>query len=262
MNSSGRITVFWVFCLLSGWPVFGQNSVPVPTGMPVQQDTGIEKIPVVVTNQPYSAVSETQVSQTLANGTVTHRAMSSMKTYRDSSGRTRVERYRPNWAANGEPPSLLTVMIRDPVAGVWYVLNPRNHTARELRLFISSDNDTNGGAPSDLTMRRRTPPTRPNHPRAKITVQDLGTQVMDGLVVHGKRVTMAFPVDAQGNDQPFETVTERWFCEELETYILIKTLDPRSGESTIKTTILTRSEPDSSLFQVPADYAITNVNVP
>lgn len=59
-----------------------------------------------------------------------------------------------------------------------------------------------------------------------------------------------------GNDRPFDVVTERWFSKELETYILIKTNDPRSGEHTIKTTITDRGEPDPSLFQVPADYTI------
>lgn len=261
MNWPRQIVAVWTLFLLCGWPAFGQNSSALFPDTRAQQDTGLEKIPAVVTNQPYSAVSETETSQTLANGTIMHRAMSSVKTYRDSAGRTRVERYRPSWAASGYPPTPITIIIRDPVSGVWYLLNPRNHTAREMRFFIQRENDENDNASSNLRLRPM-PPTVPSRPRAKITVQDLGTQVMDGLVVHGKRVTMAFPVDAQGNDQPFETVTERWFCEELETYILIKTLDPRSGESTIKTTILTRSEPDSSLFQVPADYAITNVNVP
>jgi hypothetical protein len=37
---------------------------------------------------------------------------------------------------------------------------------------------------------------------------------------------------------------------------LSKTFDPRSGENTVRTTILSRSEPDPSLFQVLADYTI------
>jgi hypothetical protein len=65
------------------------------------------------------------------------------------------------------------------------------------------------------------------------------------------------PAGSQGNDRAFDTVTDRWFSNELKIHILIKHSDPRSGENTTRTRIIDRSEPDPSLFQVPADYTIT-----
>jgi hypothetical protein len=39
--------------------------------------------------------------------------------------------------------------------------------------------------------------------------------------------------------------------------VLLKVSDPRRGDSTTKLSNVSQSEPDPSLFQVPADYSIT-----
>jgi hypothetical protein len=80
--------------------------------------------------------------------------------------------------------------------------------------------------------------------------------VIDGLVVDGEKTTLTIPAGAQGNDQPVNIVTERWFSKELQTFVLVKNSDPRLGENTIRTVDIDRSEPDPSLFQVPTDYTI------
>lgn len=79
---------------------------------------------------------------------------------------------------------------------------------------------------------------------------------MEGLTVYGTRTTMTIPAGAQGNDRPIETVREMWFSKELNIYVLIKSSDPRNGESTLRTTNIDRSEPDPSLFRVPPDYTV------
>jgi hypothetical protein len=152
---------------------------------------------------------------------------------------------------------LASVTIRDPVAGVEYFLNPGEHTARQMTLHLPRQGNAESNGSTVIRLEAK---PQDNRPRPKIRVEDLGTQVIDGLTVEGKRTTTTFPVDAQGNDRPFDVVTERWFSKELETYILIKTSDPRSGEHTTKTTSVDRSEPDPVLFEVPADYSITEMN--
>jgi hypothetical protein len=52
------------------------------------------------------------------------------------------------------------------------------------------------------------------------------------------------------------TVNERWYSQELQTVVLTKNSDPRMGETTYRLTNINRSEPDPSLFQVPADYTV------
>jgi hypothetical protein len=264
MHSRLRFAMFCTF-LLFGPPSLAQQTIQSPNVSPgsalPEQNTGLQRIPLVVRDQPYSATTETELSRTLSDGTHINRKMAETKMYRDSAGRTRTERYMPAWVANassnGNPPVPISVFIRDPVAGVSYMLNPRDHTARQGRVFIPKDDGTNQTGGTVVQVGPRTPPSRPDRPRPKVKVQDLGTQVMDGLDVVGQKITTTVPVNFEGNDQPFDIVTERWFSPELETYILIKRFDPLSGENTMKTTILNRTEQDITLFQVPPDYTIT-----
>lgn len=251
MNSCFRALLGWSVMLLCGSIAFGQESSSTMTSTLVVRD-GMERIPRVVTGTPYSSETESESQQTAADGTRFDRKTTRTKTYRDSQGRTRMERYMPTGLSNGDEPTLLSVTIEDPVTGKSYFLNPREHTARE-RMFHVPRAEENG----TVTRVETRTVMKTDRQQPKITVEDLGTQVIDGLGVEGKRTTMTIPANAQGNDKPFDIVTERWFSKELETYILVKNSDPRSGEHTIKTTITSRAEPDPALFQVPSDYTIT-----
>jgi hypothetical protein len=255
MNSCFRALLTCSLLLLCGSIAFGQESSGTMTSTISVRD-GMERIPRVVTGLPYSAVTESESSQTGADGTRFDRKMEKDKTYRDSQGRTRLEHYLATGLSSADPPTLVTVMIHDPVAQTAYSLNPRDHTAREMPFHVPRTDDTDRNTFVTARLQPRTADGN-ERPTPKITVEDLGTQVIDGLTAEGKRTTMTFPASAQGNDKPFDTVTERWFSQELKIYVLIKNSDPRSGDHTIKTTIIDRAEPDPSLFQVPPDYTIT-----
>ena len=255
MNSSSKLLLVCCALLLCAHVSFAQESPAGTASATAVPDTVIEKIPFVVTGVPYSSITESETIQTGDDGTRFDRKAEKMKTYRDSQGRTRTERYMPSLPSKSDPEEVLTVTIRDPVAGFEYFLNPRDHTARRKVLHAPRENaESNGSVVTRLEAR-----SRDDRPHPKITVEDLGTQVMDGLVVAGKRTTMAFPADFDGNDRPFDVVNERWFSKELETNILTVTNDPRSGEHKIKTTIINRAEPDPALFEVPADYTISEM---
>ena len=106
----------------------------------------------VVAGSPYSAEAVTETQQTLADGNKISRTDSS-KIYRDSQGRTRREqtiRSLGPWASAGDPTEL--VFINDPVAGVNYVLNTRERTARktEVRLETAVHTIEDAGAEKDV----------------------------------------------------------------------------------------------------------------
>src|SRR5689334_9720226 len=90
----------------------------------------------IVKGVPYSATATTEMTQQLSDGNrIKH--SSSSKTYRDSEGRTRRDQSLPAigpFAVAGqgsaEPPSMS--FINDPVAGVTYVLNHNDKTARKM----------------------------------------------------------------------------------------------------------------------------------
>ncbi len=96
----------------------------------------------------------------------------------------------------------------------------------------------------------------PPMPGAKSTTEDLGQQMMEGVVATGKRTTTVIPVGVIGNDQPIEILTEQWMSPELRVLIMTKHSDPRSGVTSYSLTNIVRSEQPHSLFEVPADYTL------
>jgi hypothetical protein len=91
---------------------------------------------------------------------------------------------------------------------------------------------------------------------AEVNQEPLGTQAIEGVMAEGTRVTFTIPAGKIGNERPIVTVNERWYSQELQTVVLTKNSDPRMGETTYRLTNINRSEPDPSLFQVPADYTV------
>ncbi len=85
-----------------------------------------------VKGAPYAAEAVTESTQTLSDGNrIQHKSTASV--YRDSEGRTRREQTLSAigpWAASGEAPQ--TIFIDDSVAGVHYILNPKERTAQKI----------------------------------------------------------------------------------------------------------------------------------
>jgi hypothetical protein len=90
----------------------------------------------------------------------------------------------------------------------------------------------------------------------EVNRESLGAQTIEGIQAEGTRITFTIPAGKIGNERPIVTVNERWYSPELQAVVMSKNSDPRSGETTYRLTNLNRNEPDSALFQVPADYTI------
>jgi len=89
-----------------------------------------------------------------------------------------------------------------------------------------------------------------------VDTEQLNDQLVEGIKCKGERKVSTMPAGAIGNDRPIETVSETWYSPELSMMILSKRSDPRFGESTYRVTSINRSEPEASLFQVPAEFTI------
>ncbi|HKQ74898.1 MAG TPA: hypothetical protein VJ810_14485 [Blastocatellia bacterium] len=92
--------------------------------------------------------------------------------------------------------------------------------------------------------------------------ESLGAQTIEGVTVEGTRATTTIPVGEIGNTLPIEVVDETWYSPELQIMVMTRHRDPRSGETTYRLTNLSRSEPDRSLFEVPADYTVRDNKLP
>ena len=93
---------------------------------------------------------------------------------------------------------------------------------------------------------------------ANTTTEDLGSQTLEGVLVNGTRTTRTIPAGQIGNDAPIKIVTEVWTSPDLKTVVYSKRSDPRMGEQTFQLKGIVRSEPDPSLFFVPAGFTITD----
>lgn len=91
---------------------------------------------------------------------------------------------------------------------------------------------------------------------AEVNRESLGKQTIEGVEAEGSRVTFTIPAGKIGNDRPIVTVNEQWYSPELQAIVMSKNSDPRMGETIYRLTNIVRSEPDPSLFQVPADYTV------
>jgi hypothetical protein len=202
----------------------------------------------VVKNAPYMADLITESVQSLPDGNHIRQA-STVKVYRDSEGRTRREQTvnLNGLGSNSNMPAL--VFINDPVSGLNYALNPKDRTG--TRNTWSRGGGRRGGNPAEAR------PPRMNG-AANVKTEDLGHQTMEGVAVEGRRVTTTIPAGDMGNDQPIVVVSETWYSPELQTMVLSKRSDPRSGDTVTRLTNIGRSEPARTLFEPPADFRITD----
>ena len=207
----------------------------------------------VVANAPYSGEVLTEVTQTLPDGNRIHRS-SSVRVYRDSEGRTRSEQSLSNlggFAPNAKLPEV--VFINDPVAGVNYALKPAAHTA--MRSCVDAARIDRATAPAKGSMGGRGFRRGGSAPNLK--TESLGRQTIEGIAAEGTRTTETIPAGQIGNEQAIQIVTESWYSPELQVMVLSKRSDPRAGETTTRLTGVSRAEPVRSLFELPADYKVT-----
>lgn len=198
----------------------------------------------VVKGAPYSAQTSTESTQTLADGTHISRKTTG-QVYRDSEGRTRRENTLPAIgpaAASGAP--LRMVVIYDVVSGSRYMLDANSKIAHTMK---SRSGHFAEGAPGREHRK---------HDRPEPQTDSLGTQNIEGVAAEGTRTTTTIPAGQFGNDRPIVIVSERWYSPDLQTVVMSKHSDPRMGETVFRLTNITRAEPASSLFTVPADYTI------
>ena len=217
-----------------------------------------------VKGAPFSAQVTIESSQTLANGVhLSRKATGAL--YRDSEGRTRQE-----FPRDGAPE---IVMINDNVAGALYRLHMFDRTVRKVNIgYARVKQEVEERARSEeMKASSREREERERMQKTKLMnreragkeseplrkVESLGLQAVDGVQAEGKRFTVTIPAGMEGNDQPFEIVSERWYSPELQVVVMIKRSDPRTGDLVYRLTNINRSEQAHSLFEAPADFTVT-----
>jgi hypothetical protein len=91
-----------------------------------------------------------------------------------------------------------------------------------------------------------------------VTEEDLGTQSMENVSVHGTRRSTTVPGAASGTGKPVVVTDETWYSDELRLNMLVKHDDPRTGQQTVTVTRVNRNEPNPTMFQIPAGYKVVD----
>jgi len=198
----------------------------------------------VVTGAPVSATFTDTFTQTLTDGNVITRTTTSTFA-RDNQGRTSTTEtvnHMGPWSSSTGPKTL--TFIFDPVAGFAYTLDPSTKTATQRPIHTKPAGEANA--------RGRGPSNDPN-----TSVESLAAENIQGLTATGTKTTRTIPAGTMGNQSPIVEVNTRWYSPELQMVISSSRTDPRTGNNTFQASNISRTEPLAALFQVPADYKIT-----
>lgn len=239
-----------------------------------------------VKGAPYTAEELTQSTQTLADGTRIHNE-NHTTVYRDGEGRIRREgpnevsifdavsgvRYvlnsktqtagkmtlgnvfyftgGPGAAGQAGPSGTFEYRVKAPVSlGEIGVGQSGPETIAVMKEGVRTFSAVGAISAGPAGAMAATMPQKNAHQ------ESLGQQVMEGVNAEGTRTTVTLDAGTIGNDRPIQIVSERWYSPDLQTVIMTKHTDPRTGEETFQLTNIRRGEPDPSLFQVPAGYQI------
>jgi hypothetical protein len=199
----------------------------------------------VVTGAPYCGQLTSDFVQTLGDGNQIHR-QTVTNICRDSQGRTYRQMNLPA-VVSGSADAPRAVVISDPVAGVDYMLDSTHKTYRKFVVPTGKPPKPPAGPP---------PLFEGGRPNQGATT-DLGFQTINGLSSKGTRFTRTIPAHSPlGNEQPLTVTTERWYSQDLSIDIQTQTTDPSRGNTSTSMGNINRSEPDPTLFQVPAGYTL------
>lgn len=268
------LVLFTAASALAQDATFVTRDTPVP-GTPATRFVFARAGEATVKGAPYSADTVTESTQTLADGNrIVHRNKTSFA--RDSQGRTRREMQIQGFGRLGQADeAVVNILIDDPVAATQYHLDPRAKTVVRTHASAAAWKTQHDGEVALPAARMGTAvftpmagataaqgtvagvkvrTASPGRIPGKLSEENLGERMFEGLAATGRRLTMTITAGAEGNEKPIEIVTETWHSDQLKTAVYTRHYDPRFGETITKLVNVQVGEPSAHLFQVPADY--------
>ncbi len=236
-----RIAVGCLMLALAGAAAGAAAQTPQHVFLPPVRGIFLTPIP----NAPFSGTISVQRTAIRPDGG-TAQFWSVRRIARDSQGRIYNE-FRPLQPASVTAmPPVMTIHLYDPQSRQTEYLYPQSKVYTATLVNRPPRTDTTDGFAS--------PSSQSTPPSDFTKTEDLGYRTMDGVEVHGVRVTQTLPPDVSGTGSEVVVTDEYWYSANLRLNLEIRHNDPRSGSVTMQVTDLNSNEPDPSLFTVPADY--------
>jgi len=211
-----------------------------------------------VTAQPRPGIFVTPIPDVPFSGTVNvertivqpNGAVVSFRTVRaigrDSVGRIHNEARALVPLSQNQTPPILSVHLYDPRTRTNVFVNPQQRT-----YWVNTVNHPPSTEPPDYYAS----PSAAGFPASQYAPQDdLGSRDIAGLPTHGVRVTQTIPAEGSGTGKEVVITDEYWYSEDLRMNLMVRHSDPRTGSVTMTVTQVTRTEPDSSFFEIPEGY--------
>ena len=165
---------------------------------------------------------------------------------RDAQGRIRNEVSMFVPANSTAVPVVTRVHLYDPQNRLSTMLFPR----RQMFWIAPVHNPPATDAPAGYAA----PAGNVQPPSEFANGEDLGTRTIAGEEVHGVRETQKIPAEASGTGKEIVVTDEYWYSYDLKMNLSVTHTDPRTGSVAMTVTQLSRTDPDPSLFAIPADY--------
>ncbi|HKN77284.1 MAG TPA: hypothetical protein VJW94_19055 [Candidatus Acidoferrum sp.] len=168
--------------------------------------------------------------------------------FRDSAGRTRIERFYDGSADPSE--NVPGDILIDDSCGTSVILLPARQTAKITKRVLSPKI-------SDRPYCREIDLKNPPYVGPEGKFEDLGHKLIDGIEIRGERWSTYSSAQAKLTGAPPVSVLEDWCSISLDTpmggYILS---DKPKREITTVISDIRQIEPDPALFEIPAEYKI------
>lgn len=205
------------------------------------QDIFVTPIP----KAPFSVVVNVERSVVRNDGSIDN-----LKTIReiarDSRGRIYNEMRSLVPVTSTQTSEVMRIHLYDPQARVSTMIDPR-----EQIFWTQTVSHPPSTVPPD---RRYASPAGEGLQNEFAKEDDLGIRQMAGVSVHEVRETQTLPADGSGVGKEIVTTDECWYSDDLRINLVIKHSDPRTGTVTMTVAQVSRTEPDPSLFEIPAGY--------
>jgi hypothetical protein len=246
-----------------------------------------------VVGKPFSATEERQTVQVLGDGTKIDKKETD-KYFRDHQGRTRIERDNGDTIVISDPvdgfsaemnaanKSAHKMIVKMRTAGPAMIGSgtggsigsvaiaggtmapPNIMTMDKLHAEMTAGRAATATAMATATQdmvftRVETGLGAAVRDAQASAVEDLGTQMINGVPAQGTRSTITIPAGQIGNDREIKVVSERWFSSDLQMLIKSSNNDPRFGETTYQLTGILQGAQDPTLFQIPSDFNVNGV---
>jgi hypothetical protein len=197
-------------------------------------------------NAPFSGTINVERSMVHRNGSIIN-----LKTIRgigrDSRGRIYNESRELVPVSSNTTPQVLNIHLYDPQTRISTMLN----TSKRIYSTMTV-NRPPATEPPALLYASSTANGLPQNQFTK--EEDLGTQEIEGVPVHGVREIQTIPAESSDTGKEIVVTDEYWYSEDLRINLVIKHSDPRTGTVTMKVTQIARTEPDPALFEIPDGY--------